>query len=226
MTRLLTHADAILRGRPPFHSTAERSAAAAPIVSLALVILCFGPVYGAVMGSYALETPERLLQVFYSAVKVPLLLAVSTLVCLPAFFVLSATLGLFADIRASLTAILAGQAVMSITLASLSPFVLVCYASFESYDAAKFVNGGLFAVSLLGAQVVARRLYRPLIAANPLHRVMIAIWGGLYVFVAVQMSWTLRPFIGVRGMETSFFRAEPFTNAYVEMAALIARQFQ
>lgn len=217
MTAVFRHADQLLRGTGAF------APAAAPRAwwLIPLLVLVFAPMYGAVMGAYAFDSPERALQILFSAVKLPLLLLVSTLVCLPAFYVLSAILGLRDDIADSLRAILAGQGAMSIALAALCPITAFFYASSINYPAAKLVNGGMFALATLAAQFVVRRHYRPLVARNRNHTIMLIAWGTLYVFVGVQMGWTLRPFIGQPGMATTFFREGAFTNAYVEVARLI-----
>jgi hypothetical protein len=217
MTAVFRHADQLLRGTGPFGvSTGPRSWWLVPSL-----VLVFAPMYGAVMGAYAFDSPERALQVLFSAVKLPLLLLTSTVLCLPAFFVLSSVLGLRDDIGASLRAILAGQGVMSIALAALAPATAFFYANSLTYGTAKLVNGGMFALATLAAQVVIRRHYRPLVARNRNHAFVLAIWGTLYVFVGIQMGWTLRPFIGQPGMATTFFREGALTNAYVEVAQLI-----
>ena len=54
-----------------------------------------------------------------------------------------------------------------------------------------------------------------LIAKNPRHRVMLWMWLFVYCFVAIQMAWVLRPFIGQPGISPSFFRKEAWGNAYV-----------
>jgi hypothetical protein len=45
----------------------------------------------------------------------------------------------------------------------------------------------------------------------------------LYVFVAIQGAWVLRPFVGAPGLEPSFLRAELWTNAYVVVARTAAQ---
>jgi hypothetical protein len=81
----------------------------------------------------------------------------------------------------------------------------------------------MFAAGTAAAQLVMRREYRPLFARNPQHRAMFWTWAALYVFVGIQMGWTLRPFVGHPGTYPTFFRDEPFTNAYVEVARVIGR---
>lgn len=65
-----------------------------------------------------------------------------------------------------------------------------------------------------------RRAYRPLIARNRAHRVLMWAWGLCYAFVGIQAGWVLRPFIGNPGQPTQFLRAEAWGNAYIEVIRL------
>ena len=218
MHATLAHTDEFLRGSGPFEPTA---AARRPAWWLPAMILVFGPIYGGVMGSYNLDSPERLLQVLYSAVKVPVLLTATSVLCLPGFFVLSTILGLREDLRESLQGILAGQAGLSIALASLSPLTRVWYFSTLDYRQALLFNTAMFTVATIAGQIVMLRYYRVLIAQHRYHRIMLYAWLVFYAFVGIQMGWTLRPFVGSPGLAVTFFREGPFTNAYVVMAGLI-----
>jgi len=218
MRAALLHTDDFLRGCGQF---APARAVQRPWWRLPLMIIAFSALYGAVMGTYHLDSPDRLRQVVYSALKVPLLLLVTSLLCLPAFFVLNTVLGLRDDFRAALQAILAGQAGLSVALAALAPFVRFWYFSHAGYAAAQLFNAFLFAVATAAAHLVMRREYAPLIARRSAHRVMLYAWVILYAFVGIQMGWTLRPFIGLPEKAVTFFRDEPFTNAYVFVANLI-----
>src|SRR5262245_32680275 len=111
MTGVWGSVDALLRGRAV--SNAGR-------ISLACLICC-GLWYGAVMGSYGGWSGDRLWQVTYSAVKVPLLLGVTFLLTLPSFFVLNSLLGLRADFPDVLRAIIVAQAAATVILAVLAP---------------------------------------------------------------------------------------------------------
>jgi hypothetical protein len=187
------------------------------------VILLFAPVYGAMMGAYAFAGPERLLQVLYSAAKVPMLLLVTTGLCLPGFFVLSTVAGVREDFRASVGAILSGQAAMSVTLASLAPVLAVVYVSGVSYSLVLVTNAMMFLIGTAAAQFVMRGDYRRLIARRPQHRALFWLWAVLYTFVGIQMGWTLRPFVGSPEWFPTFLRHEAFTNAYVEVWAILQR---
>jgi hypothetical protein len=218
MRAFLAQTDRMLRGTHAFFALAGETP---PPYALPLMVLVFGSLYGAFMGTFHLDSPHRLLQVVYSGLKVPVLLFATSAVCLPGFFVLNTVLGLRDDLRAALRAILTGQAALSVALASLAPLTRFWYFSSDSYRAALLFNAGAFAVAAVAGQMVMLRYYRPLIRRNRNHRITVIVWLVLYAFVGMQMGWMLRPFIGAPNMPTMFFRQEPFTNAYVVILGLI-----
>jgi hypothetical protein len=190
---------------------------------LVAFIVIFGGFYGAVMASFTGMVPGRWVQLFYVAAKVPLLLLVSFVLCLPSFFVLNTLAGLRADFPEALRAVVATQASVAIVLASLAPVTILSYLSMTDYQMAKGFNGIVFAAASLGGQSLLRRFYQPLIRRSPRHRTMLYSWFVLYVFVAIQMAWMLRPFIGSPDLPVTFFRAEPWGNAYVDVLQTILR---
>ncbi len=218
MRALVSPADQLLRGVGQFDPDAllERS-----VWLLPLLILAFSPIYGAFMGSYNFIRPDRVLQIVYSAAKMPILLFGTAAVCLPAFFVLNTVLGLRNDLREALHAILAGQAGLSIALASLSPFTRFIYFSSADYRLAQLFNASMFTLATVAGQILMIRYYRVLFRRNRNHRIAFCAWLILYVFVGIQMGWVLRPFIGAPSVAVTFFRAEPFTNAYIVIFNLI-----
>src|SRR6266571_935262 len=96
----LLRGDAVTRARS---ETARRFR----LWQLLLLVVMFGLLYGAVMGSYGGVLGDRWKQVIYSAVKVPLLLIGTFLLSLPSFFVISTLLGLREDIAQSLRVLMA-----------------------------------------------------------------------------------------------------------------------
>ena len=185
-----------------------------PWAGLALLLALGGFAYGACMGSFGL----RALQAFYSGTKVPLLLVFSTLICLPNFFVVNTLLGLRDDFAAACRGIIAAQATVGVALASLSPVILFIHASTDNYRVVVLMNGVVFAIATLAGQVTLNKHYRVLVASNPRHDVGRIAWVTLYVFVAIQAAWVLRPFIGAPDLPSQFFRADPWSNAYVTIA--------
>ena len=206
--------DAMLRGKGRF----APEAAGVPWRMLLLTIGVAGALYGAVMGSFGL----RPLQALYSASKVPLLLGISSVVCLPSFFVLHTVLGLREDFSSALRAVVAAQATIAVVLLSIAPVTGSMYLALH-YSEAILLNGAVFLVAALAGQTSLSRHYRVLIARNPRHRVTRAAWLLLYVFVAIQLAWVLRPFVGSPWMPVRYFREEAWGNAYEVVFGMIAR---
>lgn len=209
---MLRRADDVLRGR--FMGTGVAKASHS-LAHLGVIILTCSLGYGAVMGSFGGIAGERVWQVLYSALKVPLLLVVTFLLSLPSFFVLNTFLGLRADFPAALRAHVAAQAGLAIILIALAPLTLVWYASSADYQAAILFNGLMFAVASGGAQLLLRRGYRPLVDRRRRHRSLLRLWLFLYAFIGIQMGWLLRPFVGAPDQPVQFFREGAWDNAYV-----------
>ncbi|MDA1265659.1 MAG: hypothetical protein O2816_11325 [Planctomycetota bacterium] len=205
--------DDLLRARGQFTVGSRR----APWLALCTFIVVAGPLYGLVMGSYAGSGRQAL----YAASKMPLLLGLSSLVCLPNFFILNTVLGLREDFPAACRGLLAAQATMAVTLLALAPLVALAYVSGVSYPGATLCNGIALCTASGAAQVTLARHYRPLIDRDPRHRHGLVAWLVLYVFVAVQLAWLLRPFIGSPDMGVRFLRENAFqSNAHVELVHL------
>jgi hypothetical protein len=224
MFALGTRADAILRAQPdPITAGFGRQT-----LSWLIGFVCLGGgVYGGVMGSFGALDMGRGWQIIYSAIKVPLLLLGTLLICLPSFFVLNTVAGLRADFGRALAGLLASQAALTMVLCSLAPFTAVWYLSVEDYHAAVLFNGAAFALASISAQLTLRRHYLPLIRANRKHRLLLRVWLALYAFVGMQLGWVLRPFVGQPNAPVQWFRADAWGNAYVEilhhMTSLLTR---
>lgn len=186
-------------------------------------LVLFGLLYGAVMGSFrALAAqPQWLLQMVFSAIKVPLLLAVTFIISLPSFYVLNSLLGLRRDFAQAVRALMAAQAGLAIVLSSLAPLTLVWYASSAHYNRALLFNGAMFAVASVAAQWLVRAYYRPLMQRNRRHAGLLWCWLFVYTAVAIQMAWLFRPFIGAPGRPVQFLRDDPWDNAYEYVAQLV-----
>jgi hypothetical protein len=157
-------------------------------------------------------------------VKVPLLVLGSFLLALPSFYVFNAILGLSREFPQAIRGLAATQAVMTIILASLAPMTTLWYMSTAHYQTAIAVNGLMFFIATSSAQILLRRHYGPLIATNPRHRWMLVAWLVIYFFVAIQLAWTLRPFIGDPTKPPEFIRRDLFQgNAYVTVIRLAWR---
>jgi hypothetical protein len=221
MSGALLQIDAMLRGGP------VGGAPAAPLSWRLLLIASAAAtfLYGAVMGTFGLVSPDRWLQVVYSGIKAPILLMVTFALCLPSFFVINTLLGLRDDFARALRALLVTQCALAVVLLSMAPFTAFWYASSGHYERAILFNAVMFAVASITAQRVLAREYAPLIAVNPRHRAMVRLWLIFYAFVGIQMGWVLRPFIGRPALPVRFFREDAWGNAYQALFEMIWKQF-
>jgi len=193
------------------------------------IVCIVGPIYGIAMGSYAWVDGSRsfsqqTLQMFYSGLKLPLLITTTVALALPSFFVLNSLFGLREDFGEAVRAVVSAQAGLVIILASLTPLTVFFYASNTSgtaYSAAILFNALMFAVASISAQRLLASWYAPLIKKNSRHRSMMVVWIFVFAFVGIQMGYVLRPFIGNPTSPTSFLRENPFENAYVHVWKLI-----
>jgi hypothetical protein len=220
MAAWLAESDDILRRAPWVTRPLESGRAMGRLVGQLVI---FGLLYGAAMGSYRGMVAESqwVRQMLFSGVKVPLLLTATFVLSLPSFFVINSLLGLRSDFARAVRALVAAQAGLAIVLASLAPFTMLWYASTSKYNLALVFNGAMFAVASFSAQWLVRGYYRPLVARNRRHRVVLWCWLVVYSLVAIQMAWLLRPFIGAPGHDVHFLRPDPWDNAYEFVARLV-----
>ncbi|CAN5367296.1 hypothetical protein BH09PLA1_BH09PLA1_31400 [soil metagenome] len=165
----------------------------------------------------------RPIQVLYSAVKLPLLLVVTFAISLPSFFVINSIVGVRRDFARVVQALLASQAVLAMVLCSFAPLTAFWYLSSDDHESHILFNAIVFAFASVAGQIVLRRRYAPLTAAAPVHGRLMRVWLFVYAFVGIQLAWVLRPFVGDPGRATQFLRDDPWTNAYVWLARMIAR---
>ena len=224
--------DQVLTGSAasPIIGSSHQSSSRIRLRTAALIVLVAGLSYGSAMGCYAAVANQRAwteqwLPMLYSGMKVPLLILATLLIALPSFFILNTLFGLRQHFKESLKAILLAQAGLVIILLSLAPITLFVYVSVSpmqrAYSLAVLWNAIAFGGSSVTAQLLLRKNYRQLIRQNPKHRMMVWVWIFVYAFVGIQMAYVLRPFIGSPSDEISFFREDPFENAYVKVFQLI-----
>jgi len=222
MSSLLLTIDHFLRMEGPFSAVRLETDEARKRVwmQLRFIALC-GGVYGAMMGSFGGVIGDGWKQILLSAAKVPFLFLMTFLLCLPSFFVMNALSGLHADFTRILHAILGFQSLASIVLAALGPITLLMNLTTDFYSFILLWNALIFGIASVSGHFMMSKLYRPLIASNPRHAILLRVWIVLYTFVGIQLAWVLRPFVGSPRLPFQFFRPGAWGNAYVEVANLI-----
>lgn len=186
-------------------------------LTLAKAVVLGGALQGASMGAFAFLNGGSAAFLFFSALKVPLFLGLGAALMLPALYVLYALLGLGDQFGVALRALVGGQAAFALVLASLSPLTLVFYLSGATYRGALGFNVALFALAALAAQNTIRGRIRALLQRDARHSQLLSIGFGLWAFVAIQLGWNLRPFVGNPDAPAQFLRPDAFTNAYLAL---------
>jgi hypothetical protein len=194
-----------------FKNLIEEKGLKAYFVNSNLAIIVFSGVYGATMGVY----PGGL-QVFYDAVKVPMLLLFSLYITVPSYYVLSSLFGGKHSFSQIVILLLSSLTVMSTVLLALVPlnlfFILTtANATYSSYAFLVILNVAIFTIAGFFALVYLLRGFAtmyPGIGWTP------AFFVGsiIFMFVGTQLSWVLRPYFHyypqfVRPVEKNFYIA-------------------
>lgn len=161
--------------------------------------------FGAIIGS-----KHSLWQALASAFKLPLLLLITLLVCLPAlyffFAIFESSLSATQHIALSLSAV----TMMSVVLLALAPVMLFFMITTSGYQFFKLLNVGMFAVAgVVGLFQLTQGVW--MLSANDrrglrMRQNILYIWVVLFGFVGSQLAWTLRPFFGAPDTPFELFR--------------------
>lgn len=155
--------DAVLRGDATKLSAIRDGSIAIPVGGLTVVSVLLAAAAGACMGSYAVVRlgVDGLMQLVASAVKLPLLFALTLAVTFPSLYVFNALVGSRLRWESVLRLLVAANAVMLAVFASLGPIVIFFGLSTTSYPFMKLLNVTAAAVGgLLGLAFLLRTLHR------------------------------------------------------------------
>lgn len=168
--------------------------AARYLASLAIVTVILAVPYGAILGMSA-----SALQALLSAIKLPIIILGSALLCLPTFYVFNAVFGSRITFWQSATAVLfiaTGAAVILIAFAPIAwlftvsttedgwRFLVVLHLIFT-------ITAACFGIRFL--RVGQRYLSERLQQGTMFHRGLMSWWCALLLVVSFQMAYTMRP---------------------------------
>ena len=153
----------------------------------------FSAIVGAVLGSFSFN-----LQILAGAVKAPVLLIGSLVICLPALFTFNVLLGSRLSFMQTLAVVAVSTFLLSTVLVSLAPimlFFIICTTSKQFVillSVIMFSTAGLFGVLLLWNAMG----YLTVRSGRRYDSGIVKAWAIIYAFVGTQLAWILRPFIG------------------------------
>ena len=230
MTTLnLHHIPVLLRGEPePVNQAIERCTPARIFLYFAVIFLGAG-LFGAAVGCW--RAP---LQAAYTALKLPLILLLTTLGNALLNGMLAPLLGLNITFRQSFVAILMSFTIAAAILASFSPllFFLVWNTpplaqradlSGSSYSFILLAQAAVIAFAGGAANLRLVQLLRRLSGSAVVARKILVAWLAGNLLLGAQLSWNLRPFVGSPGLPVQFFREDAFRGNFFEAILNAAR---
>jgi hypothetical protein len=166
-------------------------------------ILAF--MYGLSMGSF-----NGPLQALTTAIKIPVLLTVTLLVCFPALFVIQTLLGSKLRLVQMTSIILVGIALMMSIIFSFIPIVVVFLFTGSNYYFMHLLHIGVFLVAgIFGMKMIVDALKFSCEKKNIYPQIGVVVfrfWILIFIFVGVQIAWNLQPYLGDSDRQFRLFR--------------------
>jgi hypothetical protein len=178
--------------------------------------------YGAAMGCW--HAPK---QAFFSALKLPMVILLTTLGNALLNGMLAPLLGLNLGFRQSLLAILSSFSIACVILGGFSPLIFFMVWNTPALTASTAVSSPHYSLLLLVETLVIAfagimanvrlvQLLERLSGSAVVARRVLFSWLAGNLFLGAQLSWVLRPFIGVGRGEIHFFSPTPFDGNFYE----------
>lgn len=181
--------DQLLRDRTRVLVRIEDGHELAPLVrSLLATIAAGAALFGVALGSYRGGA-----QIAYAAVKLPLVLLLTAVVCAPTLSAVSFALGRPAVVARDLALLMASLATGALVLLAEAPLVLAARAAELDYHRAILVATGCAAVAAVAS---LRTLWRGVAMRGGGGRATTtAVVALVFALVGAQVSWTFRPYL-------------------------------
>lgn len=162
------------------------------LVDLARVMLIAIAVTSAVFGA-AIGTYRGGIQIFYAAVKFPLLMLLTAAICAPSLTAFNAALDRPSSLRRDLALVLTALALGGLLLVAQAPLILLASSMTFSYHSVILLTFGCCALAGLGSLMTLSRGVRATFEAR--HRSAVLTLVVVFCVVGAQLAWTLRPYV-------------------------------
>jgi hypothetical protein len=205
------------RGR----ESVERAIASRWVLYLVVIFVGAG-LFGAAVGSW--RAP---LQSLYTAIKLPLILLLTSLGNGLLNAMLAPLLGVNISLRQSLLAVLMSFTIAAAILGAFSPLLCFLIWNTPSLAAGAPTNAsahslvllsetGIIAFAGIVANVRLLQLLRELSGSAIAARKVLFAWLAGNLLLGGQLAWNLRPFVGSPGLPVQFLRDDPFHGSFYE----------
>jgi hypothetical protein len=209
----------LLRGEvEPINRWIQQWNAARALLYVGVIVAGAG-LYGAAVGYW--RDPQ---QALYTAIKLPLIILLTTLGNGLLNGMLAPLLGLNLGFRQSLQAVLMSFTIAGTILGAFSPVVffliwnvpLMSSKVAGAYDFIMLINVGMVAFAGMASNLRLGQLLLRLSGSAVISRRVLFAWLAGNLFLGSQLSWILRPFIGAPGLPVQFLRGDAFSGNFYE----------
>ena len=219
----------LLRGEPePIRRWMERKESGRLLVSWAVIVVGAG-LFGAATGWW--RAP---LQAFYTAIKFPLIILLTTLGNGLLNAMLAPLLGINLGMRQTLLAVFMSFTIAAAILGALSPLLAFLVwntpswspavaSSVSSHSLLLLSQVGMIGFAGVAANVRLWQLLRQLSGSQGAAGRVLFAWLAGNLFLGSQLSWIFRPFIGSPNLPVEFLRAHPWNGSFYEAVFRAAR---
>ncbi len=172
--------------------------------------------YGAIVGA-AHSAPQALA----TAVKLPALYLLTSLICFPTLFIFNVFFGSKLSLGQHLALMLSSLGIIGILLLSFAPITFFFLITSDSYEFFKLLNVTIFAITgLIGVLFFFKTMSRITAQQDTENRdlrmQLLVLWLMLFAFVGTQLGWTIRPIFGDPSLPFMLF-ADPRGNIYSDV---------
>ena len=212
----------LLRGEPEFFRSRIMGRSWGQLALGLGVIVAGTGAYGAAMGFW--RAP---LQGVFVAIKLPLIILLTTVGNSLLNAMLAPLLGLNITFRQSFASILMSFMIASVILGSFSPLAAFIVwnapplttdlkTSGLTYSVIQLTHVAVIAFAGTVANLRLAQLLSQLSGSTAVARRVLIAWLAGNLFLGSQVSWLLRPFIGAPGLPVEFLRTEAFKGNFYE----------
>jgi len=157
------------------------------------------------MGSY-----NSLLQAIVAGLKVMVLFISSLLICFPSFFIIQQVFGSKMSFKQMILIILSGFVLASTITLSFAPIIIFFLITGDNYHFIQLLHVSIFVFSgFFGMRLIIDALKYACEKKSVYPQIGVTVfrvWIVILAFVAIQLSWNLRPFMGDKDQEFMLFR--------------------
>jgi len=215
-------AGTLLRGEPEPIAAWTREWSLGRLLFYVVLIVVGAGLYGASMGFW-----RGPLQALYSAIKLPVVVLLTTFGNALLNGMLAPLLGINLRFRESLLAILISFAIAAIILGAFSPLIFFLVWNIPTVPAGVGIASPYYNLALLTevcgiafAGIVANvrlvQLLERLGGSRSVARRILFSWLAGNLLLGAQLSWNLRPFLGSQTEVTTFLAPHPFQGNFYE----------